>query len=117
MGPERFRIVARAFEVRHVLARAVFEVGEAEGGLIVELGDLRHEHHVGIAVGAQPTDRPVAAGARDHFIIMIGIALDPADHRRHLLPAFRDDRVDQFTTIFRIEMRIEAGIAAPDPHL
>src|SRR3546814_9211271 len=34
MGLERIGIVARPFQVRHVLARPVFEVGEAEGGQI-----------------------------------------------------------------------------------
>jgi hypothetical protein len=38
--------------------------------------------------------------ARDHFKFVVGIIVNPANHRRHFLPAFCDDRINQLCTRF-----------------
>ena len=50
MRLQRRDIVPRAFNLGHILARAVLDIGQAEGGFVIQIGNLRQLPHFGIAV-------------------------------------------------------------------
>ncbi len=56
MGAKRPTVIAGPLEIGKIGASPIFDVGKAECGFVVEVDNLRHKHHLGVVVCAEPAD-------------------------------------------------------------
>ena len=112
--PQRLEIITRPFQIAEILARAVFQVRNAERLLVGKVADLDQIADFGMVVGAQPTHRPMPPRAADHLELMLRIARHAAHDRGHFLLALRQDALDQVAAARLVERAIIAVMPPPD---
>ena len=68
-------IVARAFQICEVLTRTIFDIGETERLLIGQRLNGYEELEIGVIVGVEPCNAPMASDPSNDLVIMIRIVL------------------------------------------